>query len=900
MEFTLKIDKKAQARIDKSRCINCGECRQICPTGAIEEYQKSVSGIFSQVQEHMIESSCSTGCPMGIIAQTVAAFVRDGETEKAYQHIAERNPMPWVCSETCEAFCEAHCKLQNIGEAPIDMRQLEKEAVRVGTPPVYELTKPAYDKIAIIGGGPAGIMAAFELRRAGYRPVIFEKRDRLGGAAGWGISDLRLDKEKYHAEIDHLIGTGIEVRYNYALGENFTLQQVWKEGFAACLMATGMDEPVQRRIIGANCKGVFEALEILRELNDGGYSPREKRTAPEGTESMGEKISVVGCGRLAAEAARVLAARGKQVILIPVKEENPEENAEEIPEDVLGSLSEAGVDIRPMDSVRQVISDPDGVKAIEIIDRGHATNLFCDGVVLAFGLRSDVERISKVETYPDGTIRTDGSLRTNKRNIYACGDVTGKSRSVTEAMGQGRKAAQMIDADLRGTGDDTLPAPFRKAPAGETIYPENILGARDFRAIGEPGGPCIDDIGSVLRDAGVTEHMPVWFEDEGPEEASDHKKAAIIGGGIAGVTAAISLAKKGIRPTIYEKTARLGGSCRWLATNRRYDREVLDRELAKIEETGIRVIYNAAGGVNPDLLDLMKAYDSVLLAIGETAGKKPDIPGTDARGVFDIIGLMTMLNNGEIPEGIGERVAVAGGDEISVDAARALKRICREVTLLAPCSKGKLQIKTSAVETLLNEGINLVTGVVPAEIHVKDGAADSVSCTVVENGSSLGIPCDTLVFGEGKGPDMMTISLKNLYLDLDEGGYARTNSRLATNMRSVFALGDFNMSSVDAGRAGAAAVSNYLNDQDSAIVVERFRPEEMSVEHERIPGRPAENMIRPAEHGLAEEAGRCISCGYHKAGEMLCIGCGICQKYCPAGAIWMEGIGGASTEKGAK
>ena len=888
MDFTLKLDKRAQARIDAGRCIDCGECGGICPTGSILEYQKNVSGIFSVEERPTVESACSAGCPMGVIPQSVAAFVRDGEIEKAYQHIADRNPMAWVCSEVCDNLCYEHCRLINIGERPVDVRTLEKAAVAQGTPAGYEFTKPAYDKIAIIGGGPAGIMAAFELRRMGYRPVIFEKRDRLGGIMSWGIPDMRLDKTRLHEEIDRLIDTGVEVRYHYVLGENFRLDQIWEEGFAACLLATGSDLPGTWELRGGNIPGVFQASDILRQCNDGGLSNREKETAGESVDAMGENIIVVGNGRLAADTARVLADRDKKVTLLSAQvlgEVAFPEGTEEI-------LADEGIEYRPVTEARQAIGGSDGIKALEIVEDGHATNLFCDGVVLAAELRSDVEEICKAETWPDGHIRTDGRFRTNIPRIYACGDVTGGCDSVVRAFGEGRKAARRIDEDLRRTGEDGEKPPYYRAPAGETIYPENIIKPRDFRALGDPGQECVEDIVTMLRDAGLREDMPTFFVDEGPEEEGKYKKVAIIGGGIAGITAAVSLAKAGHRPTIFEKTTKLGGACRWLSTNRRFDHGKLDEELAKIEESGIRVVYNAAGGVNPDLLDLSKQYDGILLAIGETAGKKPDIPGTDARGVLDVIGLMTVLNNGDIPTDLGQRVAVVGGDEISVDVARALRRLGREVTLLSPSGRGKLQINTGAVDVLLGDGINLVTGVVPQEIQVKDGAADGVTCVVSENGSSLGIPCDTVVFGEGKAPDMLTLSLKNLYLDLDENGYAKINSRLATNMRGVYAIGRFNMSSIDAGRAGATAMRNYLEGRDEAVHAETFFPEEISVEHERTPGAEVSFDGLPPEGGLEEEAGRCISCGYHQAREKLCIGCGICQKYCPTGAIWMEGLDG--------
>lgn len=885
MDFTLNIDKKAQARINPGRCINCGECGRICPTDAISEYQKAVSGLFSANTRDMIESSCSVGCPMGIIPQTVASFVRSGQTAKAYKHIAERTPMPWVCSEVCTGPCYSHCKLVNVDEEPIDMHALEKASVRDGERINYDFTTPAYDKVAVIGGGPAGIMAAFELRRMGYRPVIFEKRDRLGGAMSWGIPDIRLDKKAMHAEIDHLIDTGIEVRYNYALGENFDISRIWSEGFAACLIATGKSRPEENTLKGANCKGVFQAIDLLRQINDGGYSESEKEKAPEGLDEMGEKIIVTGKGSLVTEAAVVLAAHGKDVTVLI-----DDEAAESDMKTGHKSLEEMGVKCTRITAVRQVISDADGVKALEIMNEDRPSNIFCDGIVVAFGRRSEVEHTSMVEASPEGVIRIDQAYRTNRERIYACGEVAGSRESVIEAMAQGRRAAFAIDRDLRAMGAEEDKAAFYPAYDGETIYPENILKDRDFRALGKPGEDSVEDIVSVLRSAGVQENMPVYFEDRGPEDDEGRKKVAVIGGGVAGIAASIAFAKRGVRATIFEKTSRLGGRCRWLSTNRRYDRDKMDRETAKVEAAGINVIYNASGGIRPDLAELVKEYDGVLLAIGESAPSRPEIPGAKATGAFDIVSLMKQLNNGRLPKQIGKKAVVIGSDDLSIDMARALKRFCEEVTLLTLCGKGKFQVTTSAARLVTEEGINLVTGVEVTEIQVKDGLVDGVKCNVISKGSSLGIPCDTVVFGEGKAPDLETLALRNLYLDLDEDGYVKTNSKLATNMRGVFAIGNFNMSSADAGRAGAATVCNYLFGENEPVVVETFHPEEMAVEHEMISGKTGIIEQQEAPLTLMDEGERCINCGYHQSDETRCIGCGICQKYCPTGAIWMEGI----------
>ena len=886
MEITLRIDKKAQARINPGRCINCGECKKICPTDAINEYQKAVSGLFSSAGEQVTDTSCSVGCPLGIIPQTVASLIRDGDPSRAYRHIADRTPMPWICSEVCDGPCYRHCKLLNIGEEPWDMHALEKAAMREGKAIQFEFTPPTYDKIAVIGGGPAGIMAAFELRRMGYRPVIFERRDRLGGAMSWGIPDQRLDKKAMHLEMDRLIDTGIEVRYGYALGENFSLDQLWKEDFAACLVATGRCEPVDETIRGAECRGVFQAMDILKEANDGGLSMREQETLTQGLQDMGKSIVVVGRGRLLTETATVLAAAGKEVTVVFY-----ESAADEETEEALRSLEQMGVACRRATAVRTVISDSEGVKAVEVVEDDKPSNIFCDGIVLGFGRRSEVEHIGMVETSAEGMIHIDGSYRTNKEKIYACGEVAGCRESIVEAMAHGRQAAYAIDRDLRATGEEDSKAEFYPASSGETIYPQNLPQERDMRAIGDPSENSMEDIVSVLRAAGLSEDMPVYFRDDGPTEPGEVKKVAVVGGGLAGIAAAVAFAKRGVRPTIFEKTSRLGGRCRWLATNRRYDRDRLDLEMAKLEYAGIKVCYNTSAGIRPDLLELLKEYDAVLLTLGESAPARPDIPGVDARGVFDAVSLMNRLNNGQIPEDLGSRVCVVGSDDITLDVARALKRICEEVTVLSVMGKGKLQVTTSAGRRILEEGIGLITGVEVKEIEVKDGRASTVMCNVISKGSSLGVSCDTVIFGEGKKPDLETLSLRNLYLDLDENGYVKANTRLATNMRGVFAVGDFNMSSIDAGRAGATAVTNYLFGESESVIVEKFRPEEMAVEHEKIEGSPGILMQQEKAATHEDEGSRCIDCGYHQPEENRCIGCEICQKYCPTGAIWMEGIG---------
>ena len=240
MDFSLTIDKKVQAAVNSKLCINCGKCRELCPTGAMQEQQKTVSCIFADCGEGIgknspvqyfqeakafaAESACSIGCPLGIVPQAVATCIKADDIEGAYRLISEKNPLPWICSQVCDHFCQDMCKRGNLIDAPLNMRALEDYVIGKVQPKTYKYTHRIHEKIAVIGGGPAGITAAFDLSKAGYSVTIFEKSEKLGGAMSWGIPTFRFDKAKMMAEIERIISPGIDVRYNCDIGKNFTLE----------------------------------------------------------------------------------------------------------------------------------------------------------------------------------------------------------------------------------------------------------------------------------------------------------------------------------------------------------------------------------------------------------------------------------------------------------------------------------------------------------------------------------------------------------------------------------------------------------------------------------------------------------------------------------------------------
>lgn len=909
MKFNVIIDKKAEAVIERSLCINCGKCREICPTGAAGEYRKAAFCMncpedgragesFADAKRQAVEKACSAGCPLGIIPQTIASLIAKGELELAAKHIRERNPVPGICAAVCDQSCSEVCHKSAFGDEPLNMRALERFVLSKTVAEPIRYRRKYHEKIAVIGAGPAGLAAAYSLAKSGYPVTIFEKDTEPGGAAFWGIPQFRLDKTLVREEIDRIIEAGIEIRYGWHIGAEHELDEIWDEGYSAVLIAVGDSYGKIPKIKGADAAGVYDAVTVMRQLV-GGYDEDV---------NIGDKVVIVGYGSFAADLARVIVRLGKDVTCVSSEAQADMLMAENMPE----ILAEEGISLKTSTDVGQIITEQGKVKAVELV-KGSASNYFCDTVIFAAGQKSVVGDICNAETYPDGKIRIDDEYKTNKEMIFACGDVTGETGSVAEAIAAGKAAASEIHRVLHAAVGMRKAHVLHNAPDGEAIYDENIRrGVPQHEEILKTAGELraavqnqekawhAEDIAAVLRAAGIEEEMPAF------EFAPDAAKVAVVGGGIAGVTAAIFLARKGYRPTIFERESELGGSYRWLATDKRIDKALLRRELKKVEASGIDVIYNVSAGVRPDIEQMFTlGYDAVLFAIGTCGGGRHDVDGCGCAGVFDMAALMGRLADNEVVEGVGEKVLIAGGDEMTFDIAMKLSETCGEVTVLAPWSRGYMQKKTGAVDAAVSAGVNIVTGVEVEAVEHKNGRAYDVVCKVTDKGYTIKVPCDTVVLGGG-GPDTDTIAMRNLKLDIDEDGYLAGNRNLAASIEGVFAIGDFDMSSADAGRTGAMAVDNYLSGKDTYISLGDKRKTVRPTDHEMIEGykSAAKRGLECGVKGLDDEqalieASRCMSCGYHSMRTDRCIGCGVCADACPVNAIELVAFDGGTSMQAA-
>lgn len=926
MRFDITIDKKAEAVIDRRLCVNCGECLQNCPTAAIYENQKAAvcmcppgeccsaehieaADSFGAAKVQAVETACSVGCPLGIIPQTVAALVEKGEYELAAEHIRSRNPMPLTSAAVCEHFCQETCKLGVFCEEPLNMRALEKFVLsKYGAEP-FKYVRKYHRKVAVIGAGPAGLSAAHHLAMAGFPVTIFEKDEAAGGAVRWGIPDFRANKKTFDEEIDRILSAGVEIKYGWHIGKEHSLDELRDNGFEAVLIAVGESHGIKPEVEEYDAEGVYECVEVMRQVI-GGYD--------EGI-VIGDDVVIVGSSGTAADLARAIKRMGRDVICITEETAGELQMSNELEELMINE----GIEFKYETSAGQIIVEGGKVKAVELV-QGNARNHFCDTVIFVNGQKCVTQNICNAQTYPDGKIRIDERYRTNKDMIFACGDATGETASVVEAIAAGRDAAVEMVKILSGTVPVGRGKTVSGAPDSEAIYPENIRrGIPQYEEmITEPipdeeaifwaeedepekaGGIAFEikedetaaeaeDITAVLRAAGIEEEAQAFgFAD-------DAKRVAIIGGGIAGITAALALARKGIRPTIFEKEPALGGSYRWLATDKRIDKKALAEELDKIKDYGIDVVYNVTAGVKPNLDMLMKeGYDAVLFAVGDYGGQRHKISIGSCAGLFDMAFVMGNLVADEKVRGLGGRVLIAGGDEMTFDAARKLKNFCEEVTVIAPWSKGSMQARTGAVDAAVAEGVNLVAGACVTGVECKDGKVYNVACKITNRNFNIDVPCDALIMSGG-GPDTEAVAFRNLKLNVDEDGYFVTNHRLATSIKGVFAIGKLDMSAADAGRTGAAAIENYLTGVDGYISLGDKDKTEIPTDHDMLEGVRAgrEKGFEAGRKLFADEtakveAGRCIGCGYHNLKPELCMGCGACVRVCPVGAVKLVPVAG--------
>jgi heterodisulfide reductase subunit A-like polyferredoxin len=467
--FKVKILKKARF-VDPEKCTGCGECVEVCTVTAPREFdmglgtRKAIYRPFPQAIPNIFvvdkrgTPQCRAACPAGINVQGYVALVRQGKYKEALELIRRDNPLPIVCGRICFHPCETNCERGKLDE-PVAVNAIKRfltdwELKHGKEEKVEPIPKKYEEKIAVIGSGPAGLVAAYELVKKGYPVTIFESQNEVGGMLKMGIPKYRLPKDLLDLEVNRLKDAGIEIRTGITVGKDVTMEQLGEQGYKAILVAVGAQKSWKLGVEGEDLKGVLHAIDFLRDVNAG------KKV------ELGSKVAVIGGGNVAIDAARSALRSGAEKVSVLYRrsrEEMPAFSAE------VEEAEREGVEFQFLVAPKRILGENGKVTALECIRmelgepdesgrrrpipvEGSEFTLNFDTVIPAIGEAPDVSfmpeggKVTKRKTLECDPL----TLETSLPGVFACGDVVSGPATVVDAIAAGKRAAVSIDRYLRG------------------------------------------------------------------------------------------------------------------------------------------------------------------------------------------------------------------------------------------------------------------------------------------------------------------------------------------------------------------------------------------------------------------------------------------------------------------
>lgn len=389
-------------------------------------------------------AKCQLHCPISTPIPEVIKLYQSGAVCEAGAMLFENNPLSVICSMVCvhEEQCKGHCVLGVKGE-PISFYKIEEEvSMKFLNERTLLMGERNLERIAIIGGGPAGITIAFIMARLGYRVTLFEAHNKIGGVLRYGIPEYRLSNQVVDLIEEKLIEVGVKIRPNTLIGPVITLDRLFEDGYTAAFIGTGVWNPKTLIIKGETLGNVHYAIDYLK-------SPEAYR--------LGSHVAVIGAGNVALDAARSAIRNGAEKVTIVYRkgfEDMPatQQEIREALDDGIGfELYQYPVEIKEDGVVIKAVKRLKDSNQFEEIT-GSEKLFKADTTIIAISQsprNNIVANTSELSTNRLGLIVTDDSGRTTKEGTFASGDVVTGARTVVEAIAHAKVVATTMDAYCR-------------------------------------------------------------------------------------------------------------------------------------------------------------------------------------------------------------------------------------------------------------------------------------------------------------------------------------------------------------------------------------------------------------------------------------------------------------------
>ena len=441
------------------------------------------------IKENLQPVPCVAMCPAGVDVPGYISLLKHERYQDTVRLIRKDNPFPTVCALICEHPCEHRCR-RTLIDAPVNIRGLKRFAVdNCGDVPVPEVMKPTGKKIAVIGGGPSGLSAAYFLSLMGHKVTIFEKRAQLGGMLRYGIPSYRLPRERLQWDIDAILSTGVDVKLNYDISTPEGMSEI-RKNYDATYISIGSHNAKSIGIPGEYAKGVIPAVEMLRGIGDDAMP-----------DFNGKAVVVIGGGNVAMDVARTAKRLGATEVSIVYRRRKDDMTA--LPDEIGGAIEE-GCTLLQLKAPARIETDKHGeVKALWVkpqiagqadksgrprpVDSSEPEEKIpCDIIISAIGQATDIRFFEEfgIPVFRGNIQAKRNSVVDNVKGTYAGGDcVTGPS-TVINAIAAGKVAAANIDSFLGFNHEITVdveipqPTPDDHLPCGRVEMKERFAKQR--------------------------------------------------------------------------------------------------------------------------------------------------------------------------------------------------------------------------------------------------------------------------------------------------------------------------------------------------------------------------------------------------------------------------------------